>query len=122
LTHRTNGKTAAVLLSAPKATRFEDYEVRPIAPQRSSDAVVGKYDWTDKANFGRVVTSEAAKGPDFAGRYAIVEWSCGSWCTNFLIADVLNGKIYDTPFGGVVGCRDITGDLPTMQRVPTAHC
>jgi len=116
LTHRANSKASEVPLGVPKATRFEDYAVHPVAPQRATEALIGKYDWTDKASFGREVKVEAAKGPDFAGRYAIVEWSCGSWCTNSVIADVVSGKMYDPPFVGVVGCSAITGDQPTLQR------
>jgi hypothetical protein len=115
LAHRTNGKTSAILLGTPNTTGSRITKCARLPSSVRAKAIIGKYDWTDKANFGRVVKSEAAKGPDFAGRYAIIEWSCGSWCTNSVIANILNGKAYDTPFGGVVGCRAITGDLPTMQ-------
>ena len=62
------------------------------------------------------IRKELAKAADFAGRYAIVQWSCGTWCANSLIAEYGTGRIVETPFVGVVGCRSITGDHPTMER------
>ncbi len=70
---------------------LERYRVHPIAPPRKEEAVVGKYDASDKSKFAREVKEEVSKGPDFAGRYAVIEWSCGSWCANVAIADVLTG-------------------------------
>jgi hypothetical protein len=54
--------------------------------------------------FAQAVKREIAGGPDFAGKYVIVEWSCGSWCINASIADIRSGHTYDTPFVGIVGC------------------
>ena len=116
LAKRTNGRGVPVPIGKPTSIRFADYPSRPVAPQRSEEAVIGKEAADDEKTFPQAIKLAASTGPDFAGRYAIVEWSCGSWCTNSVIADVLNGKMYDTPFAGVVGCRAVTGDLPTIQR------
>jgi hypothetical protein len=103
-------------MGKPTSTLFSDYAVHPVRTPRPNEAVIGKYDWTNKVKFSHEIKSEASKGPDFAGRYAIVLWSCGSWCSNSVIADVLSGKTYDMPFAGVVGCEPITGNFDTLQR------
>jgi hypothetical protein len=36
----------------------------------------------------------AAKGPNFAGQYTIIEWGCGSGCIAFAIVDAVSGRIY----------------------------
>lgn len=41
----------------------------------------------------------AAKGPNFAGHYKIVEWGCGTSCVSIAIVDAANGKIGEPPFG-----------------------
>ncbi len=66
---------------------------------------MGKYDWTDKRKFYRAIRREAAKGPDFAGRYAVIEWSCGSDCVQAIFADVVTGATHRVPFLGVSRTR-----------------
>jgi hypothetical protein len=116
LAKRTDVKVSPAPAARPRSTRFEDYATHPVSPQRVSEAVLGKYDWSDKKEFARAVKSETSKGPDFAGRYLIVRWSCGTWCSNATIVDVVTDKTYDLPFSGVVGCQEVTGDFDTMQR------
>lgn len=53
-------------------------------------------------------------GPDFAGRFAILLWSCGSACSNATIADVQTGKTHETPFVGIVGCPE-NGNSEALQ-------
>jgi hypothetical protein len=49
----------------------------------------------------RQTTEEnAAAGPNFAGRYTIAEWSCGSGCSSFVVIDSITGKLYRAaPYG-----------------------
>lgn len=41
-----------------------------------------------------------AKGPNFAGHYAIVRIGCGAGCTNTFMVDLKTGRIFDFPLGG----------------------
>lgn len=116
LSRRANGAAASPPIGKPPATRFADYPARPIATPRSHAAVIGKDDWTDSRKFATAVRAAASEGPDFAGRFAVVSWSCGSWCSNSVIADVTTGKFFDTPFLGVGGCRRTTGAFDTIER------
>ena len=40
-----------------------------------------------------VLTENARRGPNFAGRYTVVEWGCGSPCVQFAIIDAPTGRI-----------------------------
>ena len=101
---------------APTSVNFADYRVKPVATQRHEEAIIDKSAWVDKQKFPSVVKTAASMGPDFAGRYAIIRWSCGTWCSNAVISDVITGKMYDPPFVGVVGCEGTTGSFDTLQR------
>lgn len=116
LAKRANKNGGSVPMGEPRLRRFSDYPSRTVAPQRAEQAVLGKYDWTDKQAFAREAKAEAAKGPDFAGGYAILTWSCGTWCANAAIASVQTGRTYPTPFVGVVGCASVTGNFDTLGR------
>jgi hypothetical protein len=48
----------------------------------------------------------AAKGPNFAGRFTVVQWGCGSGCVSTVIVDAGNGTVYHLP-GAELGCTDL---------------
>ena len=112
-----NARTAPVrrfLLANPDWRTFPTTLCGRSRP-RAEEGILGKYDWKPRG-FAKAVQAEIRKGPDFAGRLAILSWSCGTWCRNATIADVRTRKTYDTPFVGIVGCEKITGNFDTLQR------
>lgn len=46
------------------------------------------------------IMNEMRTGPNFAGRYAILQFGCGTGCTFVFSSDVSTGRIYDFPYGG----------------------
>lgn len=52
------------------------------------------------AQFRTRITKEMRTGPNFAGRYAIVEIGCGTSCQFAIVADVSTGRLYSFPYGG----------------------
>jgi len=40
----------------------------------------------------------AAKGPNFAGHYAIADWGCGAGCVSLAVVDSKDGTVYRGPF------------------------
>lgn len=44
-------------------------------------------------NFETAITEQAAKGPNFAGHYTIIEWGCGTNCQGHAIVDAETGEI-----------------------------
>jgi hypothetical protein len=53
------------------------------------------------------IREQAQKGPNFAGRYTLAEWGCGSPCVQFVIIDANSGTVYDS--GELVGCANRNG-------------
>lgn len=48
------------------------------------------------------IIEEMRTGPNFAGRYAILQLGCGTGCSSVLVADVSTGRVYDFPYGGEI--------------------
>jgi hypothetical protein len=53
------------------------------------------------------ILEQARKGPNFAGRFTLAKWGCGSPCLAFVIIDTASGTVYDPGFS--VGCADKNG-------------
>ncbi len=49
-------------------------------------------------NFGAAIREGAERGPNFAGRFAIVRWGRGSECVQMAVVDENNGAVYRGPF------------------------
>jgi hypothetical protein len=96
---------------APKRTalpipRFEDYLVTdifrgtPVAPQSATPAqrryrTVIREGVTKGSGVFR--DGKEQPGPNFAGHYIVVEWSCGSSCGMMAIVDAVTGKVFSPP-------------------------
>ena len=76
------------------APRFEDYPVREayegrVAPVRLDSR---------KARMFRTVLREGSRGgPNFAGRYTVVIWGCGTGCAQMGVVDAKTGRAYFPP-------------------------
>lgn len=76
------------------APKFEDYPVReiykgPVAPVRLDSR---------KARMFRTRLREDSRGgPNFAGRYTVVVWGCGTGCAQMGVVDARNGRVYFPP-------------------------
>jgi hypothetical protein len=97
-----NLPSSALSYRSDTLARFEDYTVASISKEYGE--VIGISRTTDSesmAQFQRRIRQAAKKGANFAGRYAIVGWSCGMICVNLAIVDNRTGKIHGTPFIGI---------------------
>lgn len=54
----------------------------------------------DYARYKTRISNEMRTGPNFAGRYAMVEIGCGTGCRFVFVGDVATGRVYDFPYGG----------------------
>ena len=78
--------------ASTQAPDFEGFAVKdvftgtPVSVDLSSHAMAREY--------RTVLRTGAAKGPNFAGHYTIVEWGCGSNCHLFAIVDAVTGKVF----------------------------
>ena len=48
------------------------------------------------------IRTQAAEGPNFAGRYRIVTWGCGTSCIQFAIINCNTGDVYFAPMAETV--------------------
>lgn len=54
--------------------------------------------YPDEKRFTTRIIEECKNGINFAGRYTLVIWGCGSPCQSGVIVDRINGKIYSNYF------------------------
>ena len=74
---------------------------RQVLPNRQS----GENDLLPDADdrYRTSVRLNAQRGPNFAGRYTIARWSCGTSCSSMVVVDAVTGVLYrDAPFGTLV--------------------
>jgi hypothetical protein len=73
--------------------RFEDYPatvahgLTPAAVDLASHATARR--------FRTMLTRGAAEGPNFAGRYTVVTWGCGTMCQQLMVVDAQSGRVFD---------------------------
>lgn len=78
-------------LADPSAPRFEDYSVGTAAPGR-----IVKPDLKSNPiarEFRTVIGDEMSKGANFAGRYRVAIWGCGSSCAQFAVVNLETGRV-----------------------------
>jgi hypothetical protein len=90
------------------APRFEDYPVRevykgPVARVRLE---------SKKARMFRTRLREDSRvGPNFAGRYTVVVWGCGTGCAQMGVVDARTGRVHFPPVEYM--------DIPDMEDEAT---
>lgn len=78
----------------PKST-FTDYKVK-VFHGKLVEPDFNNYPWAKR--YITTITNECKNGINFAGKYTLVIWGCGSPCQAGAIVDRTNGKIYDGYF------------------------
>jgi hypothetical protein len=91
--------------------RFLDLRVPRPRLKRTTPANIGRPENETDAQFNKRIRDAGKGGPNFAGHFAIVGWSCGWICIAAAIVDVQTGTIYKTPFEAGV-CDVKPGDDP----------
>lgn len=84
----------ALTVFAQKTPQFEDFPApadfkgKPAAPkvERASDRM-----------FRTKIRDGASAGPNFAGKFTIVQWGCGAGCVQTVVVDAASGAIYHLP-------------------------
>jgi hypothetical protein len=74
-----------------KLPRFADYPADSV--YRGRAAPVDFSSDPDARRFRTILPTGAARGPNFAGHYTVVEWGCGSPCQSHTILDARTGRI-----------------------------
>lgn len=89
---------AAMSLAQPK---FEAY---PAAAFKGKPAAA-KVERASDRMFRTRIREGAAKGPNFAGHFTIVQWGCGAGCVESVIVDAADGAVYHMP-SSELPCHD----------------
>src|SRR4051812_14173719 len=81
---------------ASRVPRFDDYPVEVQIGAAMSAKLNGAADaWPDSdIRFRDAVADAFQRGVKFAGHFTIVQWSCGTGCSNSLLADTETGVLY----------------------------
>lgn len=91
---------AAALFAQPAGTskepQFSDYPAQVLANRASVPPKLGT---PGQRRFRTMIRDAAAKGPNFAGHFALAEWGCGAACVQMAVIDTISGQVYDGPFG-----------------------
>jgi hypothetical protein len=97
---------------AGRAPQFEDYPMREV--YRGPVARV-RLDSREARMFRTRLQEDSRGGPNFAGRYAVVVWGCGTGCAQMGVVDSKTGRVYFPP----VEYMDIpdTEDAEARSRV-----
>lgn len=85
--------------SQGKSYSFADFSVPTVypGPLRMPDFRGRDRDY---ATYRTRISEGIKAGPNFAGRYSLVQIGCGTGCRFVLLADVSTGKVYNFPLGG----------------------
>ena len=76
------------------APRFEDYPAREV--YRGTVAPV-RLDSRMARMFRTRLREDSRGGPNFAGRYTVVVWGCGTGCAQMGVVDAKTGRVYFPP-------------------------
>lgn len=75
--------------------KFEDYPVKETFKGHPAQPILTT---PHQQMYRTRIRDAAAKGPNFAGHYTIVEWGCGSPCAGTATVDEKSGKVFDLPY------------------------
>ena len=95
------GPRAAAERPAP---RFEDYPVKEVYRGRPAPV---RLDSRRARMFRTRLAEGASAGPNFAGRYTVVVWGCGTGCAQMAVVDAGTGRVYFPPVEYI--------DIPDME-------
>lgn len=70
---------------------FEDYPVKDVFQDAPAEVDLNSADYGPL--YRTVLRDVAATGPDFAGRYTVVQWGCGTGCQVNAVVDARTGEL-----------------------------
>src|SRR3954453_14346247 len=88
--------SAALAFAQTAAPSFDQYPVN--TPKFSGKPAPPVLRMAEDRRFRTMIRSGAATGPDFAGRYTVVQWGCGAGCVAAVVVDAVNGTVHRAPF------------------------
>jgi hypothetical protein len=107
---------ASAQTDVPKFEQFpatETFAGKPAAPvlRRAKDRL-----------YRTMIRIQAEMGPNFAGRYAVALWGCGSSCNGGALVDEKTGEVLDLPFSVIAVGPGMFGDGEEMVEFKKDSC
>lgn len=81
---------SAEVYSQPKVPQFKDYPVTKTYTGKNAPVVLTR----DDRRFRTVLREASREKPNFAGRYILTAWGCGTTCLMGAVIDAKTGKVY----------------------------
>jgi hypothetical protein len=69
------------------------------------------------ADFRTRIREGIRQGVNFAGHYAIIGWGCGTDCSDYVIGDVVTGRVFRFPLGGDYNLQLDLDTKPTSRLI-----
>jgi hypothetical protein len=95
--------------SAAKQPQFKDYPVDGTFSGVPSPPI---FRTPGQRMFRNVIKDGLKKGPNFAGRFTVAEWGCGTGCVSIAVVDNYSGAVYDGPVGSLPHAAIYLGPPP----------
>lgn len=118
-----NQRRAAIIDAPPDAGgpgaahlyRFEDF------PAERYEGTIADIDISNAPGakkFLTAITEAAAPGVNFAGRYAVAEWGCGTSCQDHAIVDLATGRIIQFGLPSALGVEYVADSRLIVVNPP----
>jgi clan AA aspartic protease (TIGR02281 family) len=91
--------TAPAPPALPEAGLFDRFSVTEVYRGPSTMPDFEERDRKFK-DFRTRIRNGIKEGPNFAGRYKVIQFGCGTGCSFVVVADVSTGRVYSFPHGG----------------------
>lgn len=83
--------------------RFADYPIEELGDSLIKPLPIDFKSHPKASTFRTVLKKAEANGPNFAYKYTIADWGCGTECHSLAVIDSSNGKVYFPDIGYNVG-------------------
>jgi len=83
--------------------KYSDYSIEELGDDLIKPAPVDLDSHPRAKEFKTVLQNAEAKGPNFAYKYTIATWGCGTACHSYAVIDSSNGKVYFPNIGAQLG-------------------
>jgi tetratricopeptide (TPR) repeat protein len=95
---------------------FDDYPAQNIYRGKPAKANVGSHPRARK--YRTMLREHAGEGPNFAGRYTVVTWGCGTACRELAIVDARTGTVAFPANLKYVDYNMVTDDSEPIEHRP----
>lgn len=98
---------AAAAMAQTGVPKFADYSATETFSGKPVPPVLKR---PEDVYYRTMIRTEAGKGVNFAGRYTVAIWGCGSSCVMGALVDEKTGEVFKLPFSTLAASPGTFGD------------